>query len=282
MKHQTTQQPISLIKFFVAIITGAVLSLLLVSFTVYKNRADDFLKQLGISRSDANSRISNSLLDGSLDFYGIKNLTKIALGNRTAITKDLLLYTRQYLGSPAFIKEYNALREKNKPVMQVVQTPEEMQKGMIEKSKQGIANLEASLKKADPSMKSIFEKSLLPARKQLQEAEDPNNKMIARYRNGYPTLVKDQQIRNQQRIAEWEAQFPANHLLFVKQRLQQFLDETKDVDFSAELYEKKGIKYFTNPVYERKSARWKMVFRAGKEVAEPARAFVQEWMQELM
>jgi hypothetical protein len=282
MKHQTTQQPISLIKFFVAIITGAVLSLLLVSFTVYKNRADDFLKQLGISRSDANSRISNSLLDGSLDFYGIKNLTNIALGNRTAITKDLLLYTRQYLGSPAFIKEYNTLREKNKPVMQVVQTPEEMQKGMIEKSKQGIANLEASLKKADPSMKSIFEKSLLPARKQLQEAEDPNNKMIARYRNGYPTLVKDQQIRNQQRIAEWEAQFPANHLLFVKQRLQQFLDETKDVDFSAELYEKKGIKYFTNPVYERKSDRWKMVFRAGKEVVEPARAFVQEWMQELM
>jgi hypothetical protein len=55
----------------------------------------------------------------------------------------------------------------------------------------------------------------------------------------------------------------------------------KDVDFAAELFERKGVKYFTNPVYERKSDRWKMVFRAGKEVVEVARAFVQQWMLEL-
>jgi hypothetical protein len=279
MKRQTTQQPILIIRIFImAILTGAALSLLLASFTVPKKMADDFLKQLGISKTDANSKITNSLLGGSLDGYGIKNIKNIALGNRTAITKDLLVYTKQYLGSASFIKEYNDLREKNKPVMQVLQTPEEMQKGMIESGKKSVADLEEKAKKADGSMKSTLEKILESARKQLQQAEDPNNKSIANYRKGYPNMVKSRDDIHQQRIAEWETKYPVNHLLFVKQRLQQFMDETKDVDFSAELHEKKGIKYFTNPAYERKSDRWKMVFRAGKEVVEPARAFVQEWM----
>lgn len=95
-------------------------------------------------------------------------------------------------------------------------------------------------------------------------------------------MVKDHEMINRRKIADWEAAYPSTHLPFVKQRLQQFLDETNDIDFSAELYEKKGIKYFTNPAYERKSDRWKMAFRAGKEVVEPARNFAREWMRELM
>jgi hypothetical protein len=279
MKRQTTQRPILAIKIFIMVIlTGAALSLLLASFTVPNKMADDFLKQLGISKTNADSKITNSLLNGSLDAYGIKNIKNIALGNRTAITKDLLVYTKQYLGSAAFINEYNAMREKNKPVMPVLQTPEEMQKGLIESGKKSVAELEEKVKRADGSMKGTFEKILESARKQLQQAEDPNNKSIAGYRKGYPNMVKGQEANYQRWIAEWETKYPANHLLFVKQRLQQFLDETKDVDFSAELYEKKGIKYFTNPAYERKSDRWKMVFRAGAAVVEPARSFVQEWI----
>jgi hypothetical protein len=264
-----------LIKIFIAIFTGV----LLLSFTVYKKIADDFLKQLGISKTDANSKISNGLLDGYLDGYGIKNIKNIALGNRTAITKDLLVYTKQYANSAAFIKEYNAMREQKKPVMPIIQTPEEMQQGLIDNGKKSIADLESKLKNADASMKAMYEKILITVRKQTQEAEDPNNRSIASYRKGYPGMVKDRDARHQQRIAEWETKYPANHLLFVKQRLLQFLDETKDIDFGAELFEKKGIKYFVNRDYERKSDRWKMAFRAGKEMVEPARTFVQQWIQ---
>jgi hypothetical protein len=282
MKRQTPQQPTYLIKIIIALVAGAALLMISFSFTVHKKMADDFLKQLGISKADANSKISNSLLFGSLDGYGIKNIKNMALGNRTAITKDLLVYTKQYVNSPAFIKEYNVLRDKNKPTLLVLKTPEDMQKETIETNKKNIVDLEAKLKTANATMKSVYEKILVTARQQLKEAEDPNSKSVAGYRKRYPIMVKDHEMINQRKIADWEASYPSNHLLIVKQRLQQFLDETNDIDFSAELYEKKGIKYFTNPAYERKSGRWKMVFRAGKEVVEPARNYVREWMKELM
>jgi len=70
-------------------------------------------------------------------------------------------------------------------------------------------------------------------------------------------------------------------LLFIKKRLEEFLNTTKDIDFAAELAEKNGKKIFLNPDYERKDNRWKMAFRAGKEVVEPARDFVQKWTAEI-
>lgn len=268
-------------KILIAILTGGTLSLFLVSFTIHQKLSDDFLKQLGISRTDANSKITGSLLDGNLDGADLKNIKNIALGNRAAIAKDLLVYTKQHLGSAAFIKEYNALRERKKPVKSPVQTPEEMQQAIIGNAKKSIADLEDKLKTADASTKPMYEKIVATVRQQLQQAEDPNNKSVAGYRKGYPGMVKDNDLHHQQRIAEWETKYPANHQLFVKQRLLQFLDETKDIDFSAALFEKNGIKYFTNPDYERKSYRWKMAFRAGAAVTGTARDFVQEWVQSL-
>ena len=99
--------------------------LLLCSFTT--NRfADEFLKQLGITKPGADEKITNSVLGGSLDIYGVKNIRNIALGNRKAITLDLLAYTKKQLSSPAFLKEYNAMKESHKPTENIAQTPEEM------------------------------------------------------------------------------------------------------------------------------------------------------------
>ena len=257
---------------------AATFSLALFSFTIQKTLNDDFLKLLGINKANANTRITNSFLQGYLDYDGIKNLKNIATGNRTALTKDLLTYARQYVTSAAFIKEYNAMRESFKPKFEPVKTAEELQQANIAQAKKAVADTEASIQKADASTKKLLEPLLEPARKRLKDAEDPNNKGMANYKKNYPELVKSKEAAYQNQIANWEAQYPGNQLLYVKQRLQQFLDETKDVDFSAALYEKKGIKYFTNPAYERKSNNWKMAFRAGRETVEPARSFVQEWI----
>ena len=67
----------------------------------------------------------------------------------------------------------------------------------------------------------------------------------------------------------------------IKTRLFKFLEVTKDIDYNAQLTERNGKKYFANPKYEGKSGQWKMAFRAGKEVTETARTFVQEWLKEL-
>lgn len=255
-------------------------SFFLFSFTA-KKIAEDFLQQLGITKISADEKISNSLLGGYLDQYGLRNAKNIAAGNRSAVAKDLLAYTKQYVNSAAFQKEYNQLRENNKPKPSTIETPDEMRNGMITQYKKSIAETEANMKKADASMKNIFEPILVSMKQQLKDVEDPNNKNIASYKKNYPELVKSIEASNKQRLEEWEAKYPVNKMLFVKERLKQFLEETNGIDFAAQLTEKNGKKYFVNPDYEHKGNRWKLAYRAGKEVVEPARAFVQGWIEEI-
>lgn len=243
---------------------------------------DDFLRQLGITKIDADRRITNSFLGGSFNIYGIKNAKNIALGNRKAVVLDIFGYVKKQVSSSAFSKEYNAMREKYKPEETIPQTPEQMKADNIAAAKKGIADIEASIKKADANTKAIFENVLVEARKNLKTIEDPLNKHHVAYTKNYEGLVKSMKENHAYLLAEWEKKYPANPLLYVKMRLQQFMNETNDIDFAAELITKKGVKYFVNPAYESKGNRWKMAFRAGKEVIEPAREFVQQWMDEII
>lgn len=247
----------------------------------FKNFGDDFLKQLGISKSAADEKITQTLFGSSIDTYGIKNVKNILLGNRSAITKDLLTYTKKHVQSAEFKKQYEAMREKNKPEVEKTKTPEEIKKENIQSAKKFLADTEASLKKADASMKAVFEKLLADGKKQLAEAENPLNKQYVRYEKGYAQLVKDMEGQNQMLLKRWEEQFPANPLLYIKPRLESFLIVTENIDFSAAVVGKGGKKVFVNPEYERKNNQWKMAFRAGKEVVLPAREFVQQWISEI-
>lgn len=261
----------------VIVITGAVIML---SFTAQK-MADDFLKQLGISKVNADAKIESSILEGSLDQFGLRNAKNIALGNRAVVTKDLLNYVKARVNSDAFIKAYNETKQQQKPTMNILKTPEENQKERIDNAKKLLAETETNYKKADATLKPVFEKMVTEAKKQLKDAEDPNSKTNANYRKNYVQSAKFAEEGNKRMLAEWEAKYPANHLLFVKNRMQQFLDETKDIDFNAELVIKNGKKIFVNRAYESKGNTWKMGFRAGKEVVETSRIFIQNWMNEI-
>jgi hypothetical protein len=258
----------------------AILSLSIVSFTVNKLNAD-FLKELGISKTEADKKIAESMLGGYLNEYGLKNAKHIALGNRAVVAKDLLAYTKQHVSGVAFQKEYAALRETTKPKEQKVKTPEEMRKEEVGAARKGVVNAENLVKKADAATKPIFENVLVENKKQLKEAEDPNNKRIAAYTQNYPVLLKEFKQSYDRELKTWEVQYPVNVMSFIKKRLQQFLDETKDIDFSAALTTRNGKKIFVNPLYESKNKRWKMAFRAGKVVVEPAREFVTQWIAEI-
>lgn len=255
------------------------------SFTLQqkaKRITGDFLKELGITEQNADERISNSILGGYVDAYGIKNAKNIALGNRKSVTMDLLNYIKKYVTTTAFVKEYTDLRERNKPKEQTLETPEQMQANEIAMRKKSVADIEENIKKTtDATVKKFFETSLEQAKQALKEAQDPDNKYFAAYRKNYPESVKSFKDSHDRSVADWNQKFPSNQLLFVKRRLQEFLNETKDIDFAAELTEKNGKRVFVNPDYERKSSRWKMAFRAGKEVVETTRDFVQKWIDEI-
>ncbi|MDB5278720.1 MAG: hypothetical protein JWR61_3675 [Ferruginibacter sp.] len=256
-------------------------SLALFSFTIVKMNGE-FLKQLGISKTEADQKITGSILGGYLNQYGIRNAKNIAVGNRAAVTKDLLLYTKQFVNSTTFIKEYNTMRENEKPKPYLIETPEAMRSNQINMLKKSVSETEANIKTADASIKKIFEDVLVSTKQQLKEAEDPNNKTFVNYKKNYPDMLKSAETSNKQRLQEWEAKYPANQLLFVKKRLQDFLTNTADIDFDAALITKNNKRYFVNPLYEKqKGSYWKMAFRAGKEVVLPAREFVQQWLDEI-
>ncbi len=252
----------------------------LISFTL-RSLGDDFLKQLGLTKPGAEEKIRQGILGGSIDVYGIKNIKNIAAGNRAAVASDILTYTKKYVSSVDFLKNYNELREYHKPKFQKLQTPEEMRAEAVANQKKGIAQMEETIRKADAANKPIFEKILISAKEDLKKVEDPNSKHNAAYAKNYEQGVKQNQQNYDRQIADWEAKYPSNHLLYVKKRVQEFLNETADIDFEAELIIKNGKKYFVNPVYERKSNRWKMAFRAGRDVITTARTFAEKWISEI-
>lgn len=280
MKQVSVKKYFITVRLCIAALLLVILSLFLFSFTSNK-LTDDFLKQLGISKLNANEKISTSFLGGYLDQYGVSNAKNIAVGNRAAVVKDLILYSKQYVNSPAFIKEYNALKESRKPQPNKVQTPEELRKQMIDQYKTSIAQTETTLKSMDASLKKSLESAMATAKKELKELEAGTNKSYIAYKENYAEMAKSIESMNASQLQQWEAEFPDNHLLFIKGRLEAFMNETEGIDYGAALVEKNGKKYFVNKEYEYKGNRWKMAYRAGKEAMEIARTMVQQWIEEI-
>ncbi|HSB92913.1 MAG TPA: hypothetical protein VLC28_07345 [Flavitalea sp.] len=256
-------------------------SLLIFSSFKSSRLAEDFLKQLGIDKTQADQKISSSILGGYIDAYGASNAMNISVGNRKAVVTDLLKYVKQYVNSEEFKTQYLSLKESNKPQFNKMQTPEEMKQQTIASYKEALASAEQMVKNADAANKPTFQKLVDDTKLALQKAEDPNNKMYVNYAKNYDEMMKNIGEGEKRDIAAWEAKYPADHMQYVKQRLHQFMDETASIDFNAELVQKNGRKYFVKPEYESKSNRWKMAFRAGKEVVEPARIIVQQWITEI-
>ncbi len=281
MKKDIFNRMLATLRFCVAVFILVILSLFLFSFKAEKQAAD-FLKQLGLSQEQANQKISGGLLGGSLDLYGIRNLHKILVNDRAAIVSDLAGYAKQYANTAAFKKEYALLRENNKPApVQKTETPEEMRASMIKAAKEYVKNAEDAYNKAGADMKKITAQMVDAAKQNLKAAEDPGNKSIIAYTRNYESLKKIMQQSNEQIVKNWEEKYPADHLQYIKVKLQAFMDATADIDFNAQLTEKNGIKYFVNPDYERKGDRWKLAFRAGKSAVEAGRAFAGQWLAEI-
>lgn len=282
MKKTLTEKMIMRLRLCIAGLLLVILGLFLFSFTIQQRMQEDFLKQLGLTKSQADERISQGLLGGYLNHYGIKNLKNIMLDNRGQVVQDLAAYAKQYTGTDAFKKAYAALKEANKPApVQKVETPEEMRVSTIKMAKEYLQQTEESIKKAAPDMKKLYEQALDAAKKNLKDAEDPNNKMLKNYTQNYEGLKKAMEESYDNQLREWEKKYPTNHLLYVKEKLQAYLDATEDIDFNAELTERKGIKYFVNQGYERKGNRWKLAFRAGKDAVETGRNFARQWIAEI-
>jgi hypothetical protein len=117
--------------------------------------------------------------------------------------------------------------------------------------------------------------------KTLKDYQDPKNPYFSALAQG-DKYDQENEIRSfKERTAKWEKTYPERVNEFVAERLQRMLDATKDIDYNAELIEKYGKKKFVNKTYEYKNQEWKQGFRAGRDVTETSRAFVQKWLDEI-
>jgi len=266
----------------VLLLSSIVVNILL-SFSV-KKYADEFWDQLGMSRQSGDESIRESFLQGYIYNYGAKSAKNIATGNRAAVTRDLLTYTKQYISSDAFKKEYEKKRLAGKPwepQKKVVRNREEIRKEMIDETKKAIAELEKNMPSFTPDVKKTMNEVLVTQKQQLKDYQDPNSQMIEIMAEGEKMAFENEWKNYQLNLKKWEDENPVNPAAFIKRRLQQYLDIVNTVDFTAALKDAGGKKKFVNDSYERKSYDWKKVFRAGREVNDVAKSFAAAWIKEL-
>src|SRR5215208_8072712 len=80
-----------------------------------KKMTDDIWQQLGLTLPDAQLNIKNSILNGSLYYYGAKNAKNIITGNRAAVINEMVAYSKKYSSSSEFKAAYKKNRDQLKP-----------------------------------------------------------------------------------------------------------------------------------------------------------------------
>jgi hypothetical protein len=283
MKQHSNKVQLEGATIFAALTFTIVLLVSLFSFRT-KQYADDFWKQLGISQKNGEESIKGSFLQGYMYNYGARSAKNIAAGDRAAVTKDLLTYTKQFVASEAFKKEYDKSREAAKPMEpqnKKARTKEEIRKQMIDDIKKSVAEIEKNMPTYTGDLKKTMQGMIDSQKEMIKDYERPDNEIMQLMAEGEKMAIENDGKNYQQKLKEWEEAYPANLNGFIKRRITQYLEIVKTVDFSATTKEVGSVKKFTNPTYERKDNDWKKVYRAGKEVNDVARQFAAAWVKDL-
>jgi hypothetical protein len=246
------------------------------------NRYADLWDQLGTSKQSGTNSIKESFLNGYF-YYSGRNIKHILSGDRAAIAKDLLNYSKEYVNSEEFAKAYERHRLGNKPMEPAPAIAgDSIRRKFINDIKKGIESTEKFMKTSnDAEMKKTMQESLTMLQATLKDYEDPNSQTIKIAIEGEQYNYEFRMKGYKTALKAWEEKFPVNVKPMIKVRLQQLLTLTKDVDFNAQLTDRFGKKVFVNKDFERKPTEWKMAFRAGKEVTTTVQAFARQWLQEL-
>jgi predicted phage tail protein len=274
----------------ITLASGFIIACMLVSmsflFSSYqaKKLTDDVWKMLGLSRQSGVDAVKNSFLNGYLYYFGVKNTKNLAAYDRAAITRDLLHYTKEYISSGDFKKQYENLRKNaqpQEPELKPLRSIAEIQKEEIAKTEKSIKDTEKTIKEVKADMAKAIQPVLDMLRQNLKDYQDPNHQLFASIAMGEKYQQENEVKNYNDYMKKWEKDFPENINLFIADKLKKMLEYTKDIDYNAALVEKYGRKRFVNPAYEAKRTEWKQGFRAGKVVTEQARTFAEKWLVEL-
>ncbi|MEN9547621.1 MAG: hypothetical protein RIR12_212 [Bacteroidota bacterium] len=182
-------------------------------------------------------------------------LQNIITGDKASAAKELCSYVKNYVSSERFANEYQKIRESAMPL-----TDKGMSLADLQKSKQ-VHQTNINNYKTDT--KYVTEQQL-----QMNEVQKRIDAMMEAAKKPFPE--KD----------AWLKLYPADPATMIKARLQEYIQLVATVDFTAKLTGAGKKQTFVNPTYEKKSLKWKAIYRAGKEVNDAVVIFVKEWQKE--
>lgn len=270
------------LKLFIAITIISLFSFFTILSQV-RRQMDDIWQQLGIAMPQANMNIKNSFIYGNFQYYGARLAKDIAAGNRVAVVNQLVAHARKQWESTEFKSEYKKYRERGMPKLpeRFPITAESIKAQEKERLEKNLKTAESNLTHPNTKISNSAPTAIEKIKKDLAALEDPNNPVIKKRlddaERSYQAAVK----RYEDDLKKYNEKYPEDAKILLKKRLQEILDLTSDVDFSAELKEERGKKRFVNPDYEKKRAEWKLAYRAGKETTDAVRAAARKWLGEL-
>ncbi len=242
---------------------------------------DEVLNQLRITRDAAQTYVQNTIEHGNLNYPS--SVKQIAMNARATVVRGIGAFAKAYTRTDAFNRWYQEMRERNKP------EPSEQMKSAAENRRQQLADMrkqladtEAEYRKASGDMKQVYRQTIDMLKTMIAQTEQPNAEQDAQMDEFARQANEQSRLEHQEKLAQWERDFPRDPRPFIKKRLQEFQEFSANVDFDAKLVPgEQGKMKFANPEYEKKDGRWKMCFRGGREATNAARAFAQEWLKEL-
>ena len=267
-------------------------------FIAWQNRfkfADDILKELGLDKEMAEDYISGNFFSGSIQIYKTDQMLALSPSKRASLVKAIGDYIRAYVESSAFADKFE---EEKRSFLGLDALEEGLSKAeMIEQFLQQLKSDEVevtnALKTASGSKKAELETAL----KQIKEAQvalnDPKHPKHKKYfdimkeeimpeksSGDYEDPAEAKEAAKIMNGIEFES-FPSTPKEMVKKRLKEFIEISGTIDYNAKI-EKRGSKYyFVDSRYEQKDPTWKLMYRCGKEVMIPARAYAQQWLAQL-
>ena len=261
----------------------AVIAIIACTGIVRLSAQTDVLTTLGTSLREAHDSIFSTVATGVAAISGEKAVFKAASPEqRAAMVRSIVAIARTFTASPEFAKRYALYRDAQKPEAATTarsgdEARSQQQEAMELAIKQALAN--AAQLSADA--RKQLEDNIAEMRKQIAELNaDPE------YRAAVDAATADaarvEAAEHARKLSAFEAEYPADVNALIARRLRQFLLACNDVDYAAQLETGKDkIQRFVNPAFERRSAEWKMCFRAGKPAVDAARAAANEWLQAL-
>ncbi len=256
---------------------------ILLLFVMASAVAQSVMGSLGVKEDEAKRQAVFALTSNRVPVQLAAKAFKAAdSALRAKLVQGAMAWFKAYSESAAFKADYDRQRESAKPAPP---RPKESVDSQLARQKaERLKNLEdmrKSLDKMTPEMRKTMEATI----KQMEETfaqQDADPRMAALMRQGLEAQQAEEEKSYRERVAQHEKRFPADPRVLIAQRLQGFLDVSKDVDFDAKLYAaERGKMKFANGAYESKPETWKLCYRAGKPAVDAARAFAFSWLKEI-